>query len=238
MQDTSIADLVALSTERRRTMVDCQVRTFDVTDKAVLARMLEVPRELFLPPELDPLAYSDGVLEVRPGDPAEKPRTLLPPFMLARLIQGANVDTSDKVLDVAGGTGYTAAILTGLAGSVVTLESDAKLHKLARANLDRLGSTAVATVHGPLAAGVPAEAPFDVILVNGAVEANLDPLLGQLRAGGRLVVISRQPEDRTGRASKAVRYDRIDSATGYRVLFDASVPVLEEFRRKEEFTFA
>lgn len=238
MQDTNLADLVALEAERRRTMVDCQIRTFDVTDKALLARMLEVPRELFLPPELDSLAYSDVVLELQPSEPSEKPRALLPPFVLARLIQGASVTSSDKVLDVASGGGYTSAIFTGLAANVIALESDRGLHDLTRANLDRFGLTSVKTVQAPLTTGVPSEAPFDIILVNGAVEANLELLLAQLKKGGRLLAIQRQPDDRTGRASKAVRYDRVDSATGTRILFDASAPVLDAFCRKPEFTFA
>jgi protein-L-isoaspartate(D-aspartate) O-methyltransferase len=238
MHDTSNADLVALSAERRRTMVDCQVRTFDVTDKLVLARLLEVPRELFLPPELEPLAYSDAVLEIEPGEPGAKPRALLPPLILARLLQGAGITETDKVLDVASGPGYTAAILAGLAGNVVALESDPLLHNQARKNLERIGLTSVKTVEGPLSAGAPAEAPFDVIFINGAVESHLESLIGQLKKGGRLVTILRQPEDRTGKAAKAVRYDRLDNATGYRILFDASAPVLDAFRTKEQFTFA
>jgi protein-L-isoaspartate(D-aspartate) O-methyltransferase len=76
-----------------------------------------------------------------------------------------------------------------------------------------------------------------VIFINGAVEANLEALLAQLKDGGRLVAIEPGPGDSTGRAGKAVRYEKIDGGTGYRVLFDASAPVLEAFRKGEQFTF-
>jgi len=238
MQDTSIADFSSDSALRRRTMVDCQIRTFDVTDPLVLARMLEAPRELFLPAELAPLAYSDAALQVKPGDPGETPRTLLPPLILARLIQGAEVRAGDKVLDVASGTGYSSALFAGLAAAVVALESDSALFKGTRANLDRFGLTQVGAILAPLAGGAPKEAPFDIIFVNGAVEANLEPLFAQLKEGGRLVAIRRLPDDPTGGASQAVRFDRIDGVMGHRVLFSAFAPVLDAFKAADQFTFA
>ena len=85
--------------------------------------------------------------------------------------------------------------------------------------------------------GAPKEAPFDLIFINGAVEANLEALLAQLKDGGRLVAIEPGPGDPTGRAGKAVCYEKIDGGTGYRVLFDASAPVLEAFRKVEQFIF-
>jgi protein-L-isoaspartate(D-aspartate) O-methyltransferase len=240
MQDTSLEDAgtperLAQSARHRRTMVDCQIRTFDVTDQPLLARMLEVPRENFLPPELAPLAYSDTALQVKTG---REPRTFLPPLVLARLIQGAGVSSADKVLDVGAATGYSSALLAGLAGSVVALESDAALYNVLRSNLDAFGLAKVETVFGPLAEGAPKAAPFDVIFLNGAVEANLDALFAQLKDGGRLVALKPLSGDLTGRASKAVRYEKVEGGTGYRVLFDASAPILDAFRRDEQFTFS
>jgi protein-L-isoaspartate(D-aspartate) O-methyltransferase len=215
-------------------MVDCQIRTFDVTDQPLLARMLEVPREDFLSPDLAPLAYSDTGLQVKSGG---ERRTLLPPLVLARLIQGAGVRLADKVLDVGAATGYSSALLAGLAGRVVALESDPSLYKELRSNLDAFGLAKVETVLAPLSEGTPKEAPFDVIFINGAVEANLDALFAQLKDGGRLVALKPLSGDLTGRASKAVRYEKIDGGIGYRVLFDASAPILDAFRRDEQFTF-
>ena len=234
LEDTSIAERLSHSAHHRRTMVDCQIRTFDVTDQALLARMLDVPREDFLPPELAPLAYSDTSLQMKPGS---ERRTLLPPLVLARLIQGASVSPADKVLDVGAATGYSTALLGGLAGHVVAVESDPFLYKELRSNLDRFGLAQVETVLAPLPEGAPKEAPFDVIFINGAVEANLDALFTQLKDGGRLVALKPLAGDLTGRTSKALRYEKIDGGMGYRVLFDASAPILDAFRRGEQFTF-
>ncbi len=225
------ADAWAVS---RRTMVDRQIKTFDVTDSALLARILEVPRELFLPAELKPLAYSDSSLQLKPGAPGQTQRTLLAPLILARLIQGARVMESDKALVVAAGVGYSTALLSGLAADVVALEADPALFDQARASLDAFGLKGVRLILGPLAAGADSEAPFDVILVDGGVAANLDPLLAQLKNGGRLVAIQRLP-DGTG---KAVRYDKVDGALGYRILFDAAAPVLDPFKPAAAFTFS
>jgi protein-L-isoaspartate(D-aspartate) O-methyltransferase len=238
LSDTGIATGLTQSAIRRRTMVDCQIRTFDVTEPQLLARILEVPREDFLPAELAPLAYSDVGLQLNPAELGGERRMLLPPFVLARLIQGASVTPADSVLDVAPATGYSSALLVGLAGRVVALESDHSLYKSLRSNLDAFGLANVQTVLGPLAKGAPSAAPFDLIFINGAVEANLDVLFAQLKEGGRLVALKRFPGDPTGRAGKAVRYEKVNGAQGYRVLFDASAPVLDAFRKAEQFTFA
>lgn len=229
--DPSISDRSAFS---RRTMVDCQIRTFDVTDSALLARMLDVPRERFLPPELEPVAYSDSSLQLKSDAPGAKPRSLLPPLILARLIQSARVLAGDKALVVAAAGGYSAALLAGLAADVVAVESDPALFEELRVNLDAFGLKNVRALLGPLGAGAPKEAPFDVILVDGGVAANLDPLLAQLKDGGRLVTVQRLADG----VCKAVRYDKADGATGYRILFDASAPVLDAFQPAEEFTFS
>lgn len=234
VEEGSHAERPSRSALNRRTMVDCQVRTFDVTDQALLARMLEVPREHFLPPELGPLAYSDNGLQMNTGG---ERRTLLPPLILARLIQGLNVTPADSLLDVGAATGYSSALLAGLADRVVALESERTLYNELRSNLDSAGLTKVQTVLGPLAEGAPSAAPYDVILVHGAAEANLEALFAQLKDGGRLAAFKPLPGDLTGRASKAVRYEKIDGGMGYRVLFDASAPFLDAFRRTEQFTF-
>ncbi len=223
---------------RRETMVECQIRPFDVHDKDLLARMLELPRENFLPRELWWLANSDAALHLNPAQPGGERRVLLPPFVLARLIQAAEAKPSDAVLDVAPGTGYSTAILAGLAGRAVAVESDSSLYKALRSNLDAVGLSKVETVLGPLHKGAPSHAPFDLILVNGAAEANLDSLFAQLKEGGRLLAfrpLSRSPGAHTG---EAVRYEKIRGTIGLRPLFEASVPMLDAFRKSKEFVFA
>ena len=179
----------------RRMMVDGQIRPSDVTDRDLIAAMLAVPRERFVPPELASVAYLDRDL------PVDDRRMLLKPMVLARLIQAAEVGADDRVLDVACGTGYSSAILARLAAMVVALEDDPARERRCAKTLAQLGIPNVTTVCGPLDAGWSALAPYDVILVNGAFEVEPQELFAQLKEGGRLVGVlggghdgkSRQP---------------------------------------------
>lgn len=216
-------------------MVDRQIRTFDVTDQPLIARMLEVPRELFLPDRLASVAYSDKALDVGAAD-GEK-RRLLSPMILARLLQAASVQPQDRSLDVAGGGGYGAAILADLCKTVLAVESDDTLTERAKAAFACLGLGNAQAVTGSLSIAAGASGPFDVILVNGAVESGLEPLLALLANGGRLVAIQKRQDDPTGRAARAVMWRRSGDDFGSRPLFNASAPVLREFARKLEFSF-
>jgi protein-L-isoaspartate(D-aspartate) O-methyltransferase len=218
-------------------MVDCQIRTFGVTDPRVLTRMLEVPRERFLPPEQASLAYSDLALQL-PAAARGEGRWLLPPLVLARLLQDAEVRPQDCVLDIAPGTGYSTALLAGLASRVVALESEPSLYHALRSNLDGLELANAQAQLGPLAVGAPDEGPFDLIFINGKVEANLEALYAQLNDGGRLLALESLAGDLSRRAGKAVRYQKTGKSIGYRVLFDASAPVLPDFKKSEQFTFS
>ncbi|MBI3275007.1 MAG: methyltransferase domain-containing protein, partial [Methylocystis sp.] len=207
-------------------MVERQLEPVGVTDIPVLRRFLDVPREAFLPLELAPLAYSDRPLFLK-DQKGRKVRYLLPPLILARFIQGAEIGAADKVLDVAGGAGYAAAILAGLARQVVALESDPDLAAKAKANLQAAGLANVQVEVAPLANGVPGAGPFDVILVHGAVEDGLDALFGSLSPDGRLLAIAK-PEEGSGQ--QVVRFERVGGKpAGARALFDASAPVLPGF---------
>jgi len=222
------ADYTAL----RRTMVERQVRTFDVTDQAVIARMYAVPREKFVPESLMTLAYSDVPLDL-PVATGGTTRRLLPPLILARMLQASLVRPEDRVLDVGGATGYSAALLGGLALSVVALECEAEFVTKAKASLDG-EPIPVKVVHGPLTQAPAGEGPFDLIFVNGAVEANLEPLFEALAPQGRLVAIFRE----TGLVSRAVRFDKDDlGEVGRRALFDASAPTLPGFEKAPAFVF-
>ncbi len=222
--------------QQRQIMVDRQIRTFDVTDQAVIARMLDVPREIFLPPDLVMLAYCDGQLQVAGNAPGNR-RTLVAPLVLARLIQAANVAPGEKILVVAGGPGYAAAILAGLTHPIVALESDAGFAEQTLAACVKLGIDGVSTVTGPLASGCPQQAPYDVIFVLGVIEAEPEELYAQLSEHGRLMTFQKPPRDPAGRAAKAVRITRVGSEYCARPLFDAAAPVLEAFRVKPVFVF-
>ena len=215
----------------RQTMVECQIRTFDVTDHAVIARFLDVARENFVLAAARGLAYSDTALKIAAG------RRLLTPMVLARMIQAAGVKPDDRVLDVAPGTGYSTAILAGLAQRVVALESDPELEALTKANLAAAGFSNVPVFGGPLHDGVASAAPFDVIFINGAVEARLDPLCAQLRDCGKLIALWRTPGAANQHACRAVLFERNSGAVSRRDLFDAAGPLLDAFRAEPAFVF-
>lgn len=204
----------------RRMMADRQLRTFDVTDVAVLAAFDAVPRERFVAPALRDVAYCDRPLACAGGK-----RQLLAPMILARLVQEARVEPTSRVLDVAGGSGYSACVLGRLAGSVIALESEAT-----EAPFD-LGDNVTRAV-GPLADGAKTHAPFDVILINGVIEVAPTALLDQLADGGRLLTLERQ-----GPAVQGVRYDRNGKDVTRRAVFNASGATLPEFAAPARFIF-
>jgi protein-L-isoaspartate(D-aspartate) O-methyltransferase len=210
----------------RRMMVDCQVRTADVTNLDLLDAMTAVPRELFVPPALVGQAYSDGAIAIGEG------RALIKPMVLAKLIQAALIGNDDRVLDVGCGTGYSAAVLARIAGSVVALEENPNLARAAQQALAQAGAGAVTVVTGPLTAGWPGSAPYDVILLDGAAEIVPQTLGSQLKPNGRIVgVFGRGP------ASKAMVYRLIEGNLVGRPVFDAAAPALPGFVAPETFVF-
>ena len=208
----------------RRHMVDGQIRTTDVTDLRVIAAMLEVPRERFMPPASASLAYLD--LDV----PVGATRQLLRPMVLAKLLQAAELEASDRVLDVGCATGYSAAVLGRIVGQVVALEQDAGLAKAAS---DALSSqTNVDVVSGALAAGWAQGAPYDVVVLEGATEVMPQALCQQLKDGGRLVCVQG-----SGPGCKAMLYRRSGAEVGNRPVFDASAALLPGFGKTPVFAF-
>lgn len=210
----------------RRHMVDGQVRTADVTDLRILAAMLEIPRENFVPSGAAGLAYLD--LDLAVGEAGA--RRLLKPMVLAKLIHAADVASSDRVLDVGCGTGYAAAILSRIAGQVIALEQDSGLAQTARAAL--ASQPNVTVVSGPLIAGWPRGAPYDVIFLEGATEIAPQAFLGQLKDGARLVCVLG-----SGPGAKAMLYCRSGEELGRRPIFDASAAVLPGFAKAPVFAF-
>ena len=216
----------------RRMMVDGQVRTSDVNDLRIIAAMLELPRERFVPESKAALAYLDAdvpVTEAQAGKPA---RRLLKPMVLAKLVQAAAVQASDHVLDVGCASGYSSALLARLARSVIALEEEETLVRLARENLKAVGADNVTVVAGPLTQGWQGGAPYDVIFLNGATEIVPVGLDGQLKEGGRLVGVFAMTQPQ-----RATIVTRSHGHFGYRVLFDATVPVLPGMERRPAFVF-
>ncbi|HTO32651.1 MAG TPA: protein-L-isoaspartate O-methyltransferase [Pararhizobium sp.] len=211
-------------------MVDNQIRTTDVTSHTVLSAFLSVPREEFVPAAMKPLAYIDTDVEL--SGATEGRRYLMEPSPMAKLLQLATITGSDKVLEIGAGTGYTSAILSSLAASVVSVESDAALASEASATLGRLGYGNVEVVTGTLEAGYASGAPYDVIFVNGAVETVPEALLDQLKDGGRLIAVVG-----FGNASRARVYNREAGKTSERLAFNTAVKPLPGFRIAREFVF-
>ncbi|MDE1146433.1 MAG: protein-L-isoaspartate O-methyltransferase [Azospirillaceae bacterium] len=212
-------------TAARINMIEGQIRPNKVTDPFVVEAFLAIPRERFVPEALAGIAYVDEDVAVAPG------RYLMEPMVLARLVQELALTRADKVLAVGVATGYSAALMAELAGSVVALESDAALVEAARKALS--GVAGVTVVEGDLAAGHAAKAPYGAILLDGSVTEVPAALLDQLAEGGRLaaVVIN----DRG--IGEARYYRKFGGVVSHRTLFDAAVQPLPGFERRPEFVF-
>ncbi|SSC73556.1 unnamed protein product [Ciceribacter sp. T2.26MG-112.2] len=213
-------------------MVDNQIRTTDVTSHSVLNAFLSVPREAFVPDNLRPLAYIDEDMQVAPAANGQPARYVMEPSPLAKLLQLGAITRDELVLIIGCGAGYAAALLSELAGSVVAVESDEALAAKATATLAKLGCDNVAVVTGELEKGYPAEAPYDVIFVEGAIEEVPQALLDQLREGGRLVAVVGY-----GNAARARLYIRSGGSWSYSEYFNAAIKPLPGFRRAAEFVF-
>jgi protein-L-isoaspartate(D-aspartate) O-methyltransferase len=208
----------------RHAMVVSQLRTSGVSDARVVAAMGEVPRERFVPDAHRRFAYRDATISLGNG------RYLNTPLATARLINEANVRSGDKVLLIGSATGYAAAVLARLAREVVALDSDPAMVAIARDAL--AGIANVALVEGPLAEGWAAGAPYDAIIVDGAVERFSDALARQVRPAGRIA---------TGLVDRGVTRlaigERTTGGFGLDDFVDLECAVLPGFEEPRGFTF-
>src|SRR4051812_42492097 len=196
-----------MSDAARLHMIDSQIRPNDVTDPRLLAALGAVARENFVPRNARAIAYADVPVEVAQG------RFLLEPRCFAKLLQLAAIDTEDRILDVGCATGYSSAVLARLGGKVIALEQDADLMRIASDALSTTGN--VTLVQGGLIEGAKMEGPFDVIVVEGAIEQSPDTLLAQLAEGGRLVTVMKENGQ-----SRAVIFLKEHGGIGRRAVFD------------------
>lgn len=210
----------------RDIMVESQVRPSDVTDTRIIHAMRTLPRERFAPAAKRTLAYGDLELEVAAG------RTLMRPRDLAKLVQALSPQPHERALEIAGGTGYGAALLAACCKEVITLDPDPDLSFAAQAALESCGVANVKSVSTLAADGWKDEAPYDVILLNGSAEIVPDAWLAQLAPRGRLGVIVRQ-----GAAGSARIYERAEGTTAYRTVFDAAPPIAPGLHKPAGFVF-
>jgi len=212
----------------RHNMVESQVRPNRVTDPLLVEAMSSVPRERFVPEERRSIAYVDEALSIAPG------RWLMEPMITGQLLQIAEVRRTDVVLVVGCATGYTAAVLSRLAGTVVALESDPALAAQATTLLAELGADNAVVVTGDLQQGYAKQAPYELVVFDGAVAEIPDAYAGQVAEGGRLVAVVARAANRMGRGTL---FSRHGGRLTPRDHFDAGTPFLPGFAPQPAFTF-
>ncbi len=216
----------------RHNMVESQVRPSDVTNRGLLDAMSSIAREAFLPAGRKSLAYMDEDVLIGHFGDDQVARYLMEPMPFSRMVQAADVKSTDLVLDVGCATGYSSAVLAQVADSVVALEADEELAATATQTLLDQGIDNVAVVTGGLTEGYASEGPYDVIFVGGSVPEAPQSLLDQLKDGGRMVAVVGQ-----GAIGEACLFVKRGDVVGSKVVFDVSVPPLPGVVRHAEFVF-
>ena len=211
--------------ERRTMMVDTQIRPSDVTKFPIIEAMLSVPREAFVPANRQEAAYLGDNIDLG------RSRVILEPRTFAKMLDALDIQPDELVLDIGAGTGYSAAVMARLAEAVIALEEDESLAGEAQTTLTEIGADNVVLHEGALAEGAADLGPYDVIVLEGAVEHLPDTLADQLKDGGRMAVLF--VEGRLG--TVRIGY-KIDGQMNWRFSFNAGAPVLPGFQRHSAFS--
>ncbi|MFY9240376.1 MAG: protein-L-isoaspartate O-methyltransferase [Roseovarius sp.] len=210
---------------RRTMMVDTQVRPSDVTKFPIIDAMLSVPREAFVPRALREAAYMGENIELGGG------RVILEPRTLAKMLDALDIKSSELVLDIGSALGYSAAVMARMAAAVVAVEQDAGMAAEAQSLLVEHSADNVIVHEGPLAQGAEELGPYDVIVVQGAVQQLPGALTAQLKDGGRIVCLFME------NALGVVRIGyKADGQISWRFAFNAGAPVLQGFEKTTAFT--
>ncbi len=218
-----------LVSQTRLNMVEGQLKPGGVRDYALTKMIGTISREAFVGSDVRAVAYADRELPSQAGDAR---RVLLSPLAFARLAELAELRADDVVLDIAGGSGYSAAVIAGLVNTVIALEDDEAFCEKAGTIWQEIGVDNAVAVQGRLAEGQAKQAPFNVIFINGCVADVPRDLLGQLVDAGRLVCVQE-----VDGAQKAIIYTRIDDCFARRIAFDICAPELESFKPAPKFKF-
>ncbi|WP_238368245.1 protein-L-isoaspartate O-methyltransferase family protein [Mesobacterium pallidum] len=210
---------------RRNMMVDTQVRPSDVTKFPVIDAMLSVPREAFVPRTQREAAYVGENVSLGGS------RVVLEPRTLAKMLDFLDIRGDELALDIGCGLGYSAALIARMAEAVVAVEEVEDLAEEAESTLSEQGADSVAVHRGPLAEGAPQHGPYDVIMIEGAVEHLPDAICDQLKEGGRIAVLFAEGALGTVR----IGY-KIDGIITWRFAFNAGAPVMPGFEKHQAFT--
>lgn len=210
---------------RRRMMVDTQIRPSDVTKFPIIEAMLSVPREAYVPDTKREAAYVGNNLDMGAG------RVMLEPRTLAKMLDALDIQPDELVLDLGCGLGYSTAVIARMADAVVAVEEDADQAADAQSTLSQQGVDNAAVIEGPLADGDAKHGPYDVIILQGAVEHMPDTILDQVKEGGRICAVFQEGSLGVVR----IGY-KIDGEINWRFAFNAGAPVLPGFERRRAFT--
>lgn len=205
-------------------MVDTQIRPSDVTKFPIIDAMLHVPRETFVPDHLREAAYVGENLDIGGG------RVMLEPRTLAKMLDALEIQPDQVALDIGCGLGYSTAVLAHLCDFVVGVEDDETRAEEAQTLLSGQGTDNAAVMTGPLAEGATKSGPYDIIMLQGAVEEVSAPLLDQLRDGGRIACVFAE-----GSLGVVKIGHKIDGVVNWRFGFNAGAPVLPGFKKQPAF---
>lgn len=208
----------------RKTMLESQIRTNDVTDKRIHEAFLSVPRECFVPKSKQALSYSDRHIEIG------EERFMLRPRDFAKMLEAADIKSEDIVLSIGAGRGYEIAVLSQLAETVIAVEQDANLAAKSTELLDNCGTSNSAVIVSDMRAGTPEHGPFDLIFVTGAISEIPKTWIQQLTDNGRIVACITD-----GHIGRVKVFHKSGDSLGEKTVFDANVPVLPGFARKLAF---
>ena len=221
---------MSVFTDRRRFMVESQLRTNKVTSDRLIIAFENTAKENYIDDDLSELAYIDEDLMLPSG------RFILEPMVFARMVQALELKSTDAVLDIGSTSGYSTAILSKLSQSVVGIESDTDLAQQAQDNLTSDNVDNAVVINASHVEGLAKEAPYNAILINGAVQSVPEGLLSQLAEDGRLIAVIRDDTSSPGRVVKYVRAGKGNSFAKT-TLFDAQTPILDEFSEEKPFSF-
>ena len=215
--------------QARTNMVDCQIHTAGVVNPRLLTAFETIPKELFVPKTKRSIAYYDEEI------PLGNERFLLEPIILSKMLEAVQPKPDDVVLDIGGATGYTSAILSSSVSTILMLEDNQDFLDIAARQWDNLEICNVLGVHGDLNQGYPEKAPYDLIIINGAVTEIPENITKQLTPDGRMITILKKPGERVGQATliQSLGENGFSSYT----LFDAGSSYLPAFKPRTGFSF-